>query len=162
MTWPTGGASSPPGAEARTGRLDRLCLVKAAAVLYVKRLGPMCSFYHECFGLEVAETAEDYCVLESDAWTLSLVVVPEAVAATFRTSVPPARREETPVKLAFDVPSIEGLRPVMARLGGQVDSGETQWEFRSLRHCDCLDPEGNVVQLREPLVHRAKPAALPR
>jgi predicted enzyme related to lactoylglutathione lyase len=122
----------------------------------------MCSFYHECFGLEVAETAEDYCVLESDAWTLSLVVVPEAVAATFRTSVPPARREETPVKLAFDVPSIEGLRPVMARLGGQVDSGETQWEFRSLRHCDCLDPEGNVVQLREPLVHRAKPAALPR
>jgi catechol-2,3-dioxygenase len=41
--------------------------VKAAAVLYVTRLDPMCSFYHECFGLEVAETTEDYCVLESGA-----------------------------------------------------------------------------------------------
>ena len=46
---------------------DSLCLVKAAAVLYVTRLDPMCSFYHECFGLEVAETTEDYCVLESGA-----------------------------------------------------------------------------------------------
>ena len=145
----------------RAERADRLCLVKAAAVLYVRRLDPMCSFYRECFGLEIAETAEDYCVLESDTWTLSLVVVPDAVAATLQAPVPPARREGTPIKLAFGVPSIEDLRPVMARLGGRVDSGETQWEFRGLRHCDGLDPEGNVVQMTEPLVHRATPAALP-
>jgi catechol-2,3-dioxygenase len=125
--------------------------VKAAAVLYVRRLDPMCSFYHECFGLEVAETADDYRVLESDAWTLSLVVVPDAVAATLpAASVPPARREETPIKLAFQVPSIEGLRPVMASLGGEMDPAETQWEFRGQRHCDGLDPEGNVVHITEP------------
>jgi hypothetical protein len=136
--------------------------VKAAAVLYVKRLDPMCSFYLECFGLEIAETAEDYCVLESDAWTLSLVVVSDVVAATLQASVLPARREGTPVKLAFHVPSIDDLRPAMARLGGQADPGETEWEFRGLRHCDCLDPEGNVVQMTEPLIDRARSAALPR
>jgi len=135
--------------------------VKAAAVLYVRRLDPMRAFYRECFGLEIAETAKDYCVLESGAWTLSLVVVPDAVAATLQASVPPARREGTPVKLTFGVPSIDDLRPVMARLGGQVDPGETQWEFRGLTHCDCLDPEGNVVQMTEPLADRARPAALP-
>ncbi len=135
--------------------------MKAAAVLYVRRMDPTCSFYRECFGLEVTETAEDYCVLESGAWTLSLVLVPAAVAAKSQTLVPPVRRDGTPVKLVFDVASIEGLRPVIARLGGQVDSGETEWEFMGLRRCDCLDPEGNVIQLTEPLAHRAQPAAPP-
>jgi hypothetical protein len=44
----------------------------------VKRLDPTCSFYRECFGLGVAE---DYCVLESGGWTLSLVLVPAATVS---------------------------------------------------------------------------------
>ena len=57
------------------------------------------SFYRECFGLEIAETAEDYCVLESDAWTLSLVVVGMLLP---RRSRPRSRRsgEGTPVRLS--------------------------------------------------------------
>jgi hypothetical protein len=110
----------------------------------------MCTFYQECFGLEIAEVAEDYRILESAEWTLSLVATPHAAAA-LPASAPPARRAETPIKLAFQVPSIEGRRPVMARLGGQLDAAETQWEFRGQRHCDGLDPEGNVVHITEPL-----------
>jgi catechol-2,3-dioxygenase len=141
---------------------DKLYLVRAAAVLYVRRLDTMSAFYRECFGLEIAETTDDYCVLESGAWTLSLVLAPDSVAATFQASAPPVRRVGTPIKLAFHVPSIEGLRLVVARFGGQLDSAGTQWEFRGLRHCDGLDPEGNVVQMTEPLVHGARPAPLPR
>jgi hypothetical protein len=77
-----------------------------------------------------------------------------------QASTPPVRREGTPIKLAFHVPSIEDLRPVVARFGGQLNSAGTQWEFRGLRHCDGLDPEGNVVQMTEPLVHGARPAPL--
>jgi catechol-2,3-dioxygenase len=128
--------------------------VNAAAVLYVWRLDPMCSFYQECFGLEIAEAAEDYRILESNAWTLSLVAARDAAAATLPASVPPTRRAETPIKLTFHVPNLEDLRPVMARLGGQMDSGETQWEFRGQRHCDGVDPEGNVVHITEPLAPR--------
>lgn len=124
--------------------------VTAAAVLFVGRLDPMCMFYQECFGLKIAEAAEDYRILESEAWTLSFVATPDAAAA-LPGSGPPDRREETPIKLAFQVPSIERLRPLMARLGGQLDAAETQWEFRGQRHCDCLDPEGNVVHITEPL-----------
>jgi catechol-2,3-dioxygenase len=121
--------------------------VTAEAVVYVKGLRQMRTFYQECLGLEITESTEDYCVLESGAWTLSLVTVPDAVAATIRVSAPPARRDRTPVKLAFPVPDIEDLRPLITQLGGQLDAASTTREFRNLLRCDCLDPEGNVVQL---------------
>ena len=123
----------------------------AAAVLYVADLERMCSFYRECFALQATDTAADHCVLESETWTLSLVVVPDSVAATLDLSVPPARRTTVPIKLAFPVSSIRDLRPVVLDFGGQVDPSSAEWEYRGFRHCDGVDPEGNVIELREPL-----------
>ena len=108
-------------------------------------------FYRTCFKMDVADDAADYCVLESESLTLSLVVVPERVAATIAVSVPPARRDRVPVKLAFPVESIEALRPLVAELGGLVDPASTRWEFRGSILCDGIDPEGNVIQLSEPV-----------
>jgi hypothetical protein len=100
--------------------------------------------------MTVAESAEgDFAVLDGGGWELSLVAVPPAVAASIVISDPPARRAYTPVKLAFDVAGIEGLRPVVARAGGLVDPAGTAREFRGYRLVDAIDPEGNVVQLRE-------------
>jgi len=50
-----------------------------------------------------------------------------------------------------DVANIDGLHPVVTGVGGQVDPSETAREFRGSRLLDCPDPEGNVVQLRQPL-----------
>jgi hypothetical protein len=102
----------------------------------------MRSFYQQCFGFDAVDIAENYCVLESASWTLSLVMVPDEAAATVRGAVPPRRRGEAPVKLAFEVPSIEDLRTMADSLGGQVDPSPTQWDFRGSRHCDGVDPEG--------------------
>jgi predicted enzyme related to lactoylglutathione lyase len=52
-----------------------------------------------------------------------------------------------PIKLTFDVASIEAARATIVDRGGRLDA--TEWEFRGYRHCDCVDPEGNVDQLRE-------------
>jgi predicted enzyme related to lactoylglutathione lyase len=131
--------------------------MKSAAVLYVKQLGPMQAFYRECFAMEVVDAAEEYCVLESEALVLSLVAVPDRIAATLHVSVPPRRREETPIKLSFSVDSIEGARLVVAEMGGLVDPRPSEWEFRGSMHCDGVDPEGNVLQLVEPV--RTPPAA---
>jgi hypothetical protein len=95
--------------------------------------------------------ASIYCVLESDGWTLSLVVVPVEIAATIQLTAPARARDDVPVKLAFDVRSVDDLRVPLTKLGGQIDPDTAPWDFRGLRHCDVVDPEGNVVQLREPL-----------
>lgn len=82
--------------------------MKSAAVLYVKELRRMRSFYRACFGMRVVDETEDYCELESEALTLSLVVVPDHIAATIDITVPPSRRDDVPIKLAFRVKNLAG------------------------------------------------------
>jgi predicted enzyme related to lactoylglutathione lyase len=129
--------------------------VNGGAVLYVKHLDRMRRFYSECFALRTAETTEAYCVLESDGWRLWLVVVPDEVAATIQLADPARAREEVPVKLVFGVRSIDDLRVPLSKLGGQIDPGTARWAFQGLRHSDVVDPEGNVIQLQEPLAGQA-------
>jgi predicted enzyme related to lactoylglutathione lyase len=121
-----------------------------AAVIYVKDLRPMQAFYEQCFAMSTVDSdGDEFCILESDHWELSLVSIPAAIAATFTIADPPVRRADTPVKLAFAVQSIENLLTVIARTGGRTDPIESAWEFRNHRHLDCLDPEGNVLPLRQ-------------
>ncbi len=125
--------------------------VAAGAVIYVKDLQRMSTFYATCFGMSTVELDDGFCVLSAGEWDLSLVVVPAAVAATIVITDPPRRRESAPVKLAFDVAGIEGVRSTVIATGGRVDPSGAAWDFAGVRHLDGLDPEGNVVQLRERL-----------
>ena len=120
--------------------------MSAAAVIYVGDLERMRAFYQQCFEFTTADNGPGYHGLKSGSWLLTLVHSPEAIPAT----TPPTRRANTPVKLAFEVASIQALRPIAASLGGQVSPVESEWEFRNAIHCDCVDPEGNVVQLIQP------------
>jgi predicted enzyme related to lactoylglutathione lyase len=132
-------------------RPDRLSTV-AAAVLYVKDRRAVSAFYEQCFEMSmVTSDGDDVSVLASDEWELSLVVVPEAVATKLVINEPPERRARAAVKLAFHVTSIDEVQPAIIRTGGQSDPIETAWQYRGYRHLDCLDPEGNVVELRERL-----------
>jgi predicted enzyme related to lactoylglutathione lyase len=125
--------------------------VKSAVVLYVKDLRRMRYFYQAAFSMVVVDQADDCCVLESEVLTMSLVAAPERISAGITLSDPPSRRENVPIKLAFGVDSLEDLRPVLAELGGGVDPLQTQWSFRGGIHCDGVDPEGNVLQLVQPI-----------
>jgi predicted enzyme related to lactoylglutathione lyase len=115
----------------------------ACAVIYVGDLDRMRTFYTRCFGLTVADAAEGYCGLKSEAWLLTLIQSAQAVAE----SAPACRREHTPIKLAFEVGSIAAVRELAAGLGGHIDPGASEWEFQDARRCDGVDPEGNVFQL---------------
>ncbi|MEP7026864.1 MAG: hypothetical protein ABJB47_24255, partial [Actinomycetota bacterium] len=75
-------------------------------------------------------SAGEFCVLVSGGWELSLVCVPAAIAATIVITDPPQRREDTPVKLAFEVASVEGLRPVVTGARGHADPAGSAREFR--------------------------------
>jgi len=84
----------------------------------------------------------------SDRWELTLVAVPERVAATLELTDPPRRRSQTPIKLAFAVASLVDARSAAPAVGGVVDDAE--WIFNDAVVCDGQDPEGNVVQFRSP------------
>jgi predicted enzyme related to lactoylglutathione lyase len=126
--------------------------VLGSAVLYVKDLARMRAFYEAAFRMATVDEADDFCVLESESLSLSLVAVPDHIAGTIVISDPPARREEAPVKLGFPVESIVAVRAVAPALGGLVDPEPAEWTFRRAVHCDGVDPEGNVIQLVQPVI----------
>jgi hypothetical protein len=65
--------------------------------------------------------------------------------------VPPVRRSEAAIKLVFFVPSILSARESAAAFGGSLNAADKQWSFNGFTVCDGLDPEGNVIQVRQHL-----------
>jgi catechol 2,3-dioxygenase-like lactoylglutathione lyase family enzyme len=123
--------------------------VSAELVIYVQRLEPMRAFYVACLGLVVVEQDDTTVMLRSAGWTLHLVTVPAAVAATIELSDPPRWRAESPLKPVFEVTGIEPLRERIGELGGRLDPPERGRSFGGALRLDAVDPEGNVIQLLE-------------
>jgi predicted enzyme related to lactoylglutathione lyase len=125
----------------------------AGAVVYAKDVDRLARFYADVAGLELAHRAPDHAVLESDSFELVIVAIPEPTASRIVVTTPPARRENTAVKLVFHVERLDDARAAAQAAGGALDPADRTWSFQGLHVCDGVDPEGNVIQLR------AEPAA---
>ncbi len=125
---------------------------RASAALYAVDIDRVVAFYTGAAGMGVAHAEAGFTTLTSSVLELNVVGIRGDVADTIEIADPPVRREETPIKLAFVVSSIEVARAAAPSLGGGVDGPEREWEFNGWRVCDGHDPEGNVVQFRESLV----------
>jgi predicted enzyme related to lactoylglutathione lyase len=121
----------------------------AGAVVYAKDLARVSAFYAGVLGFHVAHSEADHVVLESPAFQLVIVAIPEHIAESIDVAEPPVPRTDTPIKLVFPVASIEAARAAAASRGGQLNPPEREWQFQGFRVCDGHDPEGNVVQFRE-------------
>ncbi len=130
---------------------------KAGAVLYAKDMACVSAFYAEVAGMAVTHAEKDFVTLESSSFQLVVVAMPASLAATVEIATPPVRREDTPIKLIFAVQSISAARVAAARLGGELNGPEREWQFQGVRVCDGCDPEGNVVQFREKKILNSHP-----
>jgi hypothetical protein len=109
----------------------------------------MQDFYQGVFQLAVEQSELDHVVLGSSTSQLVIVQVPGSIASTILIADPPVRRNQTPVKLVFDVESISAARGMVLNLRGGMDPTESEWIFQGYRVCDGYDPEGNVVQFQQ-------------
>ena len=120
------------------------------AVVYVKDLTVMVSFYTGVFDAVAHQSSDDFVLLTLGDTAVTLVRMPPEIASTVSISSPPERRIDTPIKLSFAVGSIDAARLSASAHGGHIDSPDTEFTFGTVRVCDGYDPEGNVVQVREP------------
>ena len=112
------------------------------AVLFVKEFDRMLGFYQGALGLAVLPgQSEGWALLDAGGATLALHAIPEEFAKDIAISSPPAAREETPLKLVFEVPDLDAARAHLAAHGAVV------LEPKPWGACDVLDPEGNVFQI---------------
>ncbi|MDT9000001.1 VOC family protein [Paucibacter sp. APW11] len=120
------------------------------AVIFAKDPLRLAAFYQGLLGLETAHSEPGLLVLDGQGVQLVVHGLPPAIAAEIEIGTPPQRREDSALKLFFQVPSLDLARARAASLGGALNPPEQVWSARDFRACDGHDPEGNVIQLREP------------
>ena len=122
--------------------------MKTEAVIYVADLDAMTEFYRRGIGLLDGEAGDGYRGLEAGCATVWLVRAGQGmIRGLDGESRPP--RSEAPIKLAFQVRSIEQVAPAIISLGGSIKPNS--WQFAGYNRRDAVDPEGNILQLLEPL-----------
>ncbi|MFN3236901.1 MAG: VOC family protein [Pseudomonadales bacterium] len=118
------------------------------AVLYAKDMQVLVSFY-TALGFQVVQSDETYTLLSGAQTELTVIQAPREIADNITLSTPAAARSETPIKLVFLVASIERAAEQINQTGGRVDRGQHRWDFGQYFVQDAVDPEGNIIQLRE-------------
>jgi hypothetical protein len=134
----------------------------ASAVLYVKDLQSMTDFYKRCFAMSAEHADKRFCVLASPDWELSLVRVADRVAAAVVIADPPLRREDSPIKLVFDVsdldhavslllpPEVRSTRPI--RCGGFAIACTATVSIPRATSCSCGSLSEPSARKRPPRV----------
>jgi predicted enzyme related to lactoylglutathione lyase len=112
-------------------------------LIFAKDMQRLADFYHEALGLPViaAPMAPGWIEFDAGGVRLALHAISPRIARQIEITNPPRAREETPIKLLFEV---DALNEVRRRL---VQHGATMFEPKSSGVCDGLDPEGNVFSL---------------
>ena len=123
---------------------------KPGAVLFAKNLPLLARFYEGAAGFVTTYSDAGVIVLESSSQQLVLHGIPERIAETIKIDTPPKRREGVAVKLILPVASIAETRNRSLTLGGELNPPKQEFEARGFRACDGHDPEGNIIQFREP------------
>lgn len=126
----------------------------SGAVIYTADCSRLAAFYVAAVGFRERESKADYVVLESGSVQLVLLRTDDAARSAAadappRATAPAPRRSEAAIKPVFQVASIEAARAAAPSTGGCINASRHEWGFGTDRVCDGLDPDGNVIQLRE-------------
>jgi hypothetical protein len=100
--------------------------------------------------MTVVHSDRDHVVLDEEGFQLVIHGIPAQIAEQIVITVPPALREDMPIKFCLPVQSIQAARDKAHELGGAVLPADRAWIARGFRACDGHDPEGNIFQVREP------------
>ncbi len=122
---------------------------RCSVVVYAKQIEPVAKFYRLALDLAAVDEDQDFMVLQGTGIELTVVRIPDHIAADIHVTTPPELREATPIKPSFLVGSLDRVREAVAMTGGQVKHPSAAWRFRGMLHLDGWDPEGNIVQFRQ-------------
>jgi predicted enzyme related to lactoylglutathione lyase len=120
---------------------------RAGAFVYAKDLERVTRFYEAMFGMQRLHADEAHVVLQSPDIQLLVHAIPPAYAADIVITQPPIPREEQALKFFLSVASVAAARATAGPLGGSVDT--MLWDGPGFRACNAVDPEGNILQIRE-------------
>jgi predicted enzyme related to lactoylglutathione lyase len=123
-------------------------VARAGVLVYARDLARVAAFYRDVLALAIRRADDDHQVLASVDIEVTVHAIPEVVGSTIEITTPPVVRESAAITPYFVVESLAAARDAAHRLGGAVF--EEEWDGPGYRARHGYDPEGNVLQLREP------------
>ncbi len=125
-------------------------LPQAAVVLFVSDVHRVSRFYEGVGGMVMVHDAADHVILETHGMQLVVHAMRWSDGDQAGVAGGVVVREDSYLKFCFPVVSIAAARSAAFALGGAIKPASAEWEARGFRACDGHDPEGNVLQVREP------------
>lgn len=119
------------------------------AVVYAKDTVRLSRFYEAVADFAPVCRDDDHVELAAGDARLVVHAIPHAIADGIALADPLAPREDAAVKLVLPVRSLAAARALAAEAGGRVEAPDREWGADGGRACNAIDPEGNVVLLRE-------------
>lgn len=131
----------------------------SGTLVYAKDLARLASFYRQLLSMSEVHASDELVVLRSPNGELIVHQIPAHIAETIVVEAPPVLREDAAIKPFFPVASFAEAQTRATSMGGALFG--PQYDGPGFRITNAYDPEGNIVQLREPIdgARRGAPVA---
>lgn len=128
----------------------RKITVQQGCVVFAKNKKRVSAFYQQTLGLAVEESDSSHDLLRGHGYEIVVHTIPRKYASTIKIAKPAEPRDDTPLKPTFVVADLEAVRRAASETGGHLKPIERAWHFRGCVVLDGWDPEGNIVQFKQP------------
>lgn len=119
-------------------------------VVFAKNKKRVSAFYQRTLALEVEESESSHDLLRGHGYEVVVHAIPRKYAAVIKLATPVVPRTEMPIKPTFLVKDLEAVRAAAVETGGWLKPAAGAWRFRGCVVLDGWDPEGNIVQFKQP------------
>jgi predicted enzyme related to lactoylglutathione lyase len=128
----------------------RKAVSQQGCVVFAKNKARVSAFYQQTLGLVAEESESSHDLLRGSGYEVVVHSIPRKYAVGIKIAKPVQPRESTPIKPTFVVNDLEAVRVAATKTGGYLKPLEGAWRFRGCIVLDGWDPEGNVVQFKQP------------
>jgi len=125
-------------------------MAQQGLVVFAKEKDRVSAFYQRTLGLVARESQTSHDLLRGHGYEVVVHAIPLRFAEGIEIAEPPEPREDTPFKPTFVVASLAEVRRAAEATGGRLKPESKAWRFRGHVVLDGWDPEGNIVQFKEP------------
>jgi hypothetical protein len=119
-------------------------------VVFAKNKKRVSAFYQQTLMLDLRESQPSHDLLTGQGIEIVVHAIPRKYATDIKIGKPPQIRADASFKPAFEVDDLARVRQVLKITGGGLKTIESAWHIRGATVLDGHDPEGNVVQFKQP------------
>ena len=120
-------------------------------VVFAKNKNRVSLFYQQTLALTVEQSERSHDLLRGHGYEIVVHAIPRKIASQIKIARPPQLRTDTALKPTFVVPDLDAVRNAALATGGGLKPVESAWRFRGCIVLDGSDPEGNIVQFKQPV-----------